>query len=80
MYLSNRFEFFSAFIGFRVEEAVKGTSEPVWQANSIARMVLPRKPVAVIIYFITVKNAEVFQYILNENFTFLSIYVLLKTA
>jgi COP9 signalosome complex subunit 8 len=35
---------FVAFGGLPTEEAMKGTLEQGWQADSMTRMVLPRKP------------------------------------
>ncbi|XP_029462345.1 COP9 signalosome complex subunit 8 [Rhinatrema bivittatum] len=35
---------FAAFVGLPVEDAVKGVLEQGWQADSVTRMVMPKKP------------------------------------
>ncbi|MEE6523656.1 hypothetical protein FKM82_022644, partial [Ascaphus truei] len=44
VYTSISADDFAAFVGLPVEEAVKGVLEQGWQADSVTRMVMPKKP------------------------------------
>uniref|UniRef100_A0AAQ5Y7R4 COP9 signalosome complex subunit 8 n=1 Tax=Amphiprion ocellaris TaxID=80972 RepID=A0AAQ5Y7R4_AMPOC len=43
-YTSITAEDFAAFVGYSVEEAVKGVVSQGWQADPVTRMVMPKKP------------------------------------
>ncbi|XP_038164575.1 COP9 signalosome complex subunit 8 [Cyprinodon tularosa] len=43
-YTSLTAEDFAAFVGYSVEEAVKGVVSQGWQADPATRMVMPKKP------------------------------------
>ncbi|GLD51472.1 COP9 signalosome complex subunit 8 isoform X1 [Lates japonicus] len=43
-YTSITAEDFAAFVGYTVEEAVKGVVSQGWQADPATRMVMPKKP------------------------------------